>query len=793
MSTVSRRLGAQNLQPVQPNSGSRAAPPRDNVAPSGHGVALLPVAALMLAVSANGWAQTTPPVSTAPPVAAAAAPPAAESKDGKTLKAVTVKEKAEVAEGKDTLRATTTSLGKGNQDLRDVPQSITVITEKLITDRNIDTLKEALHSAAGVTFLAAEGGEEDIRLRGFSLAATGDIFVDGIRDPAFYDRDTFNNDRIELLRGSASMLFGRGSTGGVVNQVNKLPRMVDEKSVSLTIGTHNYGRAVGDINAKTGESSAFRITMMGTQADNNGSGSSIRKTGVAAAFRWGIGERDEFLVGVYKIDNENGINYGIPWVRVRPAAASATAAELAQTTLVNVDPSRYYGANSDYNHGSADYVTFSHTHHFDADTELKTVIRPGHYNRDQRASAIRFAGTTDTPANLAAVFSDNITDATVLTRGTNNKIQQMDTLYGQSDFSTKFAAFGMKNSILAGVDFAEERFKNYNAATPTGAVTALTKPRTRIGTSDDDVGVDETLRVLSVGRTFKAEALGIYAQDLIEVAPTWKILLGLRHDNFKGRYWQPPAIVRERSDSLWSKRFGLLFQPSATQSFHFSYGTSFNTSGDTYQYDNQTVNTPPEGSINYELGGKIDTADKQVTTRFAFFYSIKNNERNRDPDSAALANLLSGKRHSAGFELDMTGRITQNWEIFGSYAYTPIAKIDIGAPGSVAGVAEGAGTRSSLTPKHSGTVWTTYQVTPKIRVGGGLNFRSEQTPNRNPGWAAPSFITGDLLAEYAYSDDYKFKLNVSNLTNKLYADALYTGHYIPGAGRIYQLNFTAKF
>ena len=752
----------------------------------------------MFAISMNSWAQTAP----ATP-AGTATTPVAESKDGKTLKAVTVKEKAEVAEGKDTLRATTTTIGKGNQDLRDIPQSVTIITEKLITDRNIDTLKEALHSAAGVTFLAAEGGEEDIRLRGFSLAATGDIFVDGIRDPAFYDRDTFNNDRIELLRGSASMLFGRGSTGGVVNQVNKLPRLVDEKSVSLTIGNHNYGRVVGDINAKTGDSSAFRLTLMGTQADNNGSGSSIRKTGVAAAFRAGIGEKDEFLVGVYALDNENGINYGIPWLRVKPAAAAiapattgaATAAELARTTLVSVDPSRYYGANSDYNHGSADYVTFSHTHRFDPDTELKTVIRPGHYNRDQRASAIRFAGTTGTPANPAAVFTDNLSDATVLTRGTNNKIQQMDTLYAQSDFSTKFAAFGMKNSVLAGVDFANERFKNYNATNPAGAAAAaaLTKPRTRVGTPDEETGVDETLRILSVGRSFKAEAFGIYAQDLIEVAPAWKILLGLRHDNFKGTYWQPPAIVRERSDSLWSKRFGVLFQPSATQSYHFSYGTSFNTSGDTYQYDNQTVNTPPEGSINYEFGGKIDTADKQVTTRFALFYSIKNNERNRDPDSAAVANLLSGKRHSAGFELDMTGRITQNWEIYGSYAYTPIAKIDIGAPGSVPGVGEGAGTRSSLTPKHSGTVWTTYQVTPKIRVGGGLNFRSEQTPNRNPGWAAPSFITGDLLAEYAYSDDYKIKLNVSNVSNKLYADALYTGHYVPGAGRIYQLNLTAKF
>jgi catecholate siderophore receptor len=751
-----------------------------------HGIALLPVTALMIAASMNTWSQNAPAV---PPTKGTTT--AEPDPDNKTLKAVTVREKAEAPEGKDSLRATTTGVGKGNQALRDVPQSITVVTEKLITDRNLDTVKEALHSTAGVTFLAAEGGEEDIRLRGFSLAATGDIFVDGMRDPAFYDRDTFNNDRIELLRGSASMLFGRGSTGGAVNQINKVPRLVEEKSVSLTVGNHNYARVTGDFNYKTGEASALRIDVMGTRADNNGSGGSIEKTGIAAAYRWGIGESDEFLLSLYHIDNENGMNYGVPWLSMRRAGAVATVAELAQTSVINIDPSRYYGANSDYNHGAATYTTFSHTHRFDSDTELKTVIRPGHFNRDQRASAIRFAGTTGSPANAAAIFSDNLSDATVLTRGANNKIQQLDTFYGQSDFSKKFMGLGVKHEVLAGVDVAQERFKNFNAANPPG--TTITKPRTLIGTPDDDTGVDEASRVLSVGRTFKAEALGVYAQDLIQLTPEWKILLGLRHDNFNGKFWTTPATVRERSDSLWSKRAGVLFQPSPTQSYHFSYGTSFNTSGDTYQYDNQTVNTPPEGSVNYELGARIDSDNKQFTTRVALFYAVKNNERNRDPDSAATANLLSGKRHAAGFELDLTGRITQDWEVFGSYAWTPIAKIDIGAPGAIAGIAEGTGTRPSLTPKHSGTVWTTYQVTPKIRIGGGLNYRSEQTPNRNPGWAAAGFVTADLLAEYAINDDYKLKANITNVSNKLYADALYTGHYIPGTGRLFQLQLTAKF
>jgi len=229
-------------------------------------------------------------------------------------------------------------------------------------------------------------------------------------------------------------------------------------------------------------------------------------------------------------------------------------------------------------------------------------------------------------------------------------------------------------------------------------------------------------------------------------------------------------------------------------SFHLAYGTSFNTSGDTYQYDDQTKNTPPEGSENYELGGKVDWFEGRLSTRLAAFYSIKTNERNRDPDSAATQALLSGKRHAAGLEFDLAGRITPAWEVFGSYAWTPVARIDVGAPGSVDGVGEGAGTRSAMTPRHSGTIWTTYQVTKAIRLGGGLNARSSQTPNRNPaGIIAPSFVTGDLLAEYTLNEQVAFKLNATNVTNKLYADALYTGHYIPGAGRSIQLTMTARF
>lgn len=746
---------------------------------------LLPLGALLLAGSLSAMAQQAPVES------------------DKTLKPVVVKEAAELPQGKDELRATTSTIGKGQQRLRDIPQSITVVTEKLIDDRNLDTVKDVLRNTAGVTFQAAEGGEEDIRLRGFSLATTGDIFIDGMRDPAFYDRDTFNNDRVELLRGSASMLFGRGSTGGAVNQVSKMPRLITEHEVTTTLGSHNYQRVTGDFNIKTGESAALRINAMVNTADNNGSGSRIDKRGIAAAYSWGIGEKDEFTASMYALDNRNGMNYGLPWIRPN---TTATAAE--NTILGALDPTAYFGLDSDRNAGTAGWLAFKHTHRFDHDIELQTQVRKGRFTRDQRASAIRFAGSAAGAAtaltNTAPVTLANLNPNTVLNRGTNLKIQDIDTLHAQSDFSSKFNALGFKHEILAGVDFSQENKLVYVARSAAQGGVDLLKAQTRFGMEDDGASVNENLRLLYSANEFSAAGYGVYAQDLVQVAKDWKVLVGLRYDNMRGNYSTyaipnaaagPVNTTSYAQDiSALSKRVGVLYQPDALHSYHLSYGTSFNTSGDVYSYNAQSANTPPESSENIELGARVDSADKQFTTRYALFLSIKNNERNTDPDTAATRLLLSGKRHSAGIEVDVTGRITKEWEVYVSYMWMPQAVVDVAAS-TVTTVGNRVGDRPGLSPVHSGTVWSTYQVNPKFRIGGGVNFRSAQAPAdvTAPTWEAPGFTTVDVMAEYAINDRWTLKANVNNIGNVLYADSLYRGHYVPGAGRMFLASLNARF
>jgi len=753
--------------------------------------ALLPLGAMLLAGSMSALAQTG-------------------EADGKTLGTVVVKEKAEATEGKDAYRASETGIGKGRQQLRDIPQSITVVTEKLIDDRNLDTVKEALKNTAGISFLAAEGGEEDIRLRGFSLQGTGDVFVDGLRDPAFYDRDTFNLDRLEVLRGSASMLFGRGSTGGAVNQVNKVPRLIDEHQVDVTVGNYNYRRVVGDFNLKTDDSAALRLNVMDTQADNNGAGSSIDKQGIAGTYRWGIGERDEFSAGFYHLDNNNGMNYGMPWIR--PTASSP----VSDTTMLPIPSDRYYGMASDYNKGTASYATLTHLHRFDDGSELKTQVRKGAYTRDQRAGTVRLCqGSTNpttgvyTPnANCPAVTNVNLTNfdaSTVLNRGTQLKIQDMNNLHAQSDYSTKFEALGYRHELVTGVDVAVENRSVYGARTAAQGGVTLTKPPTTVGTPDDGASVDESSRILRKTNQYEATGWGAYVQDLVQVAPKWKALAGLRYDHLVGNYdaYSIPNNAAgpetkssyQMTVSAWSARLGALFQPDALSSYHVSAGNSYNVSGEAYSLTPGNTELPPEESYNFEVGAKLDSADKRFTTRLAAFHTVKLLERNTDPLVTGVV-ALSGRRHVTGLEIDVSGRLTPKWEVFGSFMWLPDANVDEAAPCPATGACtqsgELAGARPSLTPLYSGTLWNTYQLTQPLRLGAGINFRGEQTPNRNPGWKVPGYETLDLMAEYRFSERYTLKGNINNATDVRYADQIYTGHYIPGAARTLQLTLSIK-
>ncbi len=685
-------------------------------------------------------------------------PDDSRKKQDSELTAPTVKVHGRVRAANETYQSGVTTSGKLPLPARDIPQSLTTVTGQLMQDRGADTMKDALRNVAGLTFNAGEGGRigDNITLRGYS--AVGDLYLDNMRDVAQYNRETFNLDRIEVLRGSASMLYGRGSTGGLINQVSKMPTLGERGTASLTLGSYGYKRILADVNKQVGETTAFRINAMKTDANSFRDAVTQERWGIAPAVTFGIGTPDEVTFSYYKLQESNVPDFGVPYFNGRP---------------IPVPTNRFYGmANADYDRNDTGIATAAWTHRFSADSQLRTVVRHADYERDLWAVAPRLAGGTTV-----------LTDNTVLNRQRQARGSTEQTLTLQSDFTTKFEAAGMKHLALVGAELVRERAHRW---TNTGAAT---NPSTTVGAPNAYPVLPANY--FSVARTadnyYTAHTIGLYAQDVVEFIPKWKAVVGARFDRFSADYDRPlPAGDLTRADNVFSTRAGLLYQPDDEVSYYASYGTSFNPSAELYALDDRSTNTPPEKSRNLEAGVKWELYEGDLSLRTAVFRSEKTNERNTDLAVTVEQNLLSGKRHTDGVELEAAGRITPSWEVFSALAVMR-ANID-------AATGQQANTLNKIplnTPNYTFNVWTVYRI-GEWRLGGGVEGAGLRYANNTNTNATPRYARWDAMVAYEVKQ-YTIRLNLYNLFDKDYYEGVYAGHSIPGLARTARITAELKF
>ena len=712
----------------------------------------------MLAASVSSWAQSTAPEPETPATAATQA-------SSKTLAPVTVTGTRDRVD--QTYQSGITTVGKVPVAAKDIPQSLTVVNEKLIHDQGKDSFKSALENVIGITFEAGEGGRvgDNIRLRGFSAA--GDIYQDGMRDIAQYNRDTFNVDRVEVLRGAASMLFGRGSTGGIINQVSKQPLLMTEyeHEVNATAGTGNYLRLQGDFNFKLENNAALRINAMTTDSNGRGdsTGAATHRRGLALDYRFGIGTADEFQVSYYHLHYNDKPDWGFAWLEGRPAPSPTHK--------------YWYGLDSDFQNDKADVLTLLHTHRWNDGSSLKTTVRDGYYARDMWATQSSFASGTTVA---------NINDSTVVNRRTNAKAGKEHHTFLQTDYLATAQWFGRKNNLLIGGEYAVE-----NSSRSTYPSLLSAKAATTVG-NPDSTGIGGNL-TQHVATEFQATTLGLYMQDTIELTPEWKLVGGLRLDRFQGDYDRsgsaaPNNTTLSRSDTLLSKRLGVMYQPTDEVSYYAAYGTSFNTSGDLYQFDSKSANTPPESSRNMEIGAKWELYGGDLSLRTALARTEKYNERNTDIDTANTAYLLSGKRHTDALEFEVAGRITPQWDVFAGIGFLKAVIDESTATAEI-------GQNPGLSPSRQANLFTTYRISGQWRIGGGFTAVSQNKPANSVTTSnrAPGYVKVDALVEYRINDDNTLKLNIDNLFDKVYYNTLYRGFAAPGDERSVRLTLTSKF
>lgn len=679
----------------------------------------------------------------------------------KTLSTVEVKETREI-QGNG-YQGGATRVGKTTQLPKDIPQALTIVPEQLMRDRNADTLKESLRSVAGLTFNAGEGGRigDNIVLRGFY--SFGDLYFDGIRDVAQYNRENFNLEQVEVLRGSAAMLFGRGQAGGVINQVSKEPGLVDKGSVSATAGSFSYGRVTTDVNKVLGENAAFRVNAMKTEGNTSRDDVKTERVGIAPTLRLGIGTANEFSIGYYHLKTENTLDYGVPFFDGRP---------------LNVPANRFYGTSKDYERNETKMLTGNYIHRFAPGTELKSMLRVADYQRDLWGVAPRLAAGTTL-----------VTDATTLNRGRQARGGEEHTLTSQTDFTTKFTTGSLKHEALVGLELLKERAGRWSY----NSIATAVAPATTVGNPDPNPVLPGTYgNELRNGiATYSGWSKALYGQDTVEFLPGWKVLAGIRRDQLDASYSNGAQV----DYGEWSYRTGLSWQPDDYRHYYLAFSDSFNPTADLYQFTTTSTVYPAERSRTVELGAKWELMEGNLSLRTSLYRASKKYERNTDIDSAGTAQLLSNRRHTDGLELEAAGRITPNWEVFGGVAFMK-ARIDEQAAGQSTAL---VGMRPRNSPPYTASLWSTYRLTGGWRVGAGVEAKGARlayglganAPSPN---VAPRYQRWDAMVAYEQKR-YSLKLNVLNLLNKRYYDSIYEngGHVVPGTTRAVQLTGEYKF
>lgn len=698
---------------------------------------------LALSASANVMAQTGPSEATLP--------------------TVTVKESADTP---DTgYQAGVTRVGKLPQLPKDVPQALTIVTRQLMEDTNANTLKEALRNVSGLTFNAAEGGRvgDNMNLRGFY--SFGDLYLDGIRDVAQIKRDTFNDQQVEVLRGSAAMLFGHGQAGGVINRTSKPAMMLDTGSIAGTVGDTGYNRVTADINKPVGENTAVRVNAMSTGGgETTRDHVQVNRRGFAPTLRTGIGTDNEVQLSHYHMEVKDTPDYGIPFYQGQPIA---------------VDQDRFYGTDKDFEINNVDMSTATYTRRMENGGELRTSLRASDYKRRLWVTVPRYqAGTNTVTRNVSARGADE------------------STLTSQTDYTFKFETGGLKHEALAGVELLKEQARRCNYFTGTlsqTAVSANTAPN--YGQSAYN---GQTCGVYAGG--YAGMSYGAYGQDVIEFHPGWKALFGVRRDSLDSDIQNAANGVATTKGNLRymqnSYRTALSWQPDDMTHYYLGLSDSFNPTADLYQFTNTQAVYKPERSKTFELGGKWEAEDGDLSLRASIYRAIKEWERNTDVETASAGQLLSKRRHTDGIELEAAGRISPRWEIFGGVAFMRALIDDHLNPYLI-------GKRPRNTPPWTYNLWTTYRLNNDgWRLGMGLEGKGNRqayaanqsvytvvSPN-----TAPAYHRLDAMVAYEQSA-YTVRLNLLNLTNRYYYDSLYEngGHVVPGTGRAAQFTLEYKY
>ena len=661
-------------------------------------------------------------------------------------------------------RSTATAT-KTNTDIKNIPQAMTVISKAQIEDQDLRSIGELMNFVPGASAGTGEGNRDTITLRGNS--STADFFVDGIRDDVQYFRDFYNVDRVEVLRGSNAMIFGRGGGGGIVNRVTKRATFSTDRSFAVTGDSYGGYRLTADVDQALSSGAGVRINGLYENGDSFRHHVDLKRYGINPTVGFLAGPDTRIDLSYEYFHDRRTADRGVPSIAGKP--------------LKGHDNDFFGDPDDSVSKADVNVGTFALQHDFGGGLTLRNRTLYGDYDKFYQNiyPGGPVLGATTTP----------IVRPERVTLGAYNNRTHRTNLISQTDLIWENRLGGIDQTLLVGFEVGRQRSRSerntgqFARNQQTGEflidpVTGLASNEVALSDPTRDVDLPFSPSSSDPNNRTRATVGAIYAQDQIRISPMLEIVAGIRFDSFKLKFNDLRAGKPDfaRKDNLVSPRLGVILKPQSNLSVYGSYSRSYlPQSGD--QFGSLTADTDalkPERFDNYEVGAKWEPVAGLLATA-AIYKLDRTNTRATDP--VTLLTVLTGAQRSKGLELGLERSMTDRWQIAAGYGWqkAEITKTTASAP---------AGREVPLVPRHTFSLWNRYDVTTQLGLGLGLIARSKSYTSISNSVILPSYARVDAAGYYKITPKIQAQVNVENL---LGADCFPTtngdNNIAPGAPR----------
>lgn len=665
--------------------------------------------------------------------------------------------------GYNPLNASTAT--KTDTPILETPLSVQVIPKTLIEDQQAIQLKDALKNISGV-FTGNQSGEygyDKFFIRGFANAGSTQIYRNGLLLPRS-NNDTFNIEQIEVLKGPAAVLYGRIEPGGLINTVSKMPLETPSYSLQQQFGSFDHYRTMVDATGPLSSDNSL-LYRLNIAYQNTGTFVDLvdnERILFAPSLQWRPGEQD-ILNFRFEYQNDDSRYYdGIPAVRGRPA-------KIPISTFLG------WGGQNEYQKQQRIVVGYDWTHHFNED--WKIINRFSYTNLDYTFINTYYG------ASLAA------DDRTLTSNDYHYPLDQTETYATNLNLIGQFDTFNVQHRVLLGLDYY--RFENHAEGYDGSALPGF-PPTIDIL---NPIHADVPLLLREQYNSFRRSSqywYGLYFQDQLTLFDKLHLLFGGRHDwatNTRLNASSPQAFATANaasiSDTAFTPRLGILYQIDPSFSIYANYVESFGLNNGR-GFNNQPLK--PQTATQYEAGLKVEWLEGSLTTTLAVYHLTKENIATTDPMHPQFL-IPVGEARSRGVEFDISGRITDNLSLIGSYSFTDtkIVKDNNDNNGN-------QGHRFANVPRHGGSLWTKYDFTgglfDGLNFGSGIFLIGQRQGDIRNSFQLPGYIRWDLAAGYKYNigeTELALQLNINNVLNKRYFDASPAGatNIYPGIPRTF--------